>query len=509
MVKGQVSSETSTTANRIQSENVVTSPQKLGISKVATAASSQLEAQQKFALNRLKQKSNRLKASLNKLRSTPVESVKQTTVITHSASQVEQTKTRSQPKLVSKLKQNAAVQPVKSAVTVPTPVTPKTAAPTVIAAAYEVKSGDTLAKIAGNYGTSVSELAKANDLSNPNQLQVDQQLIVPASQNRSNIVATAGNVATTKQKVNDAVDGNKTVNSLGVGGEVAVPTLIKEMQVANRSNTLPRSERLNKLKQEIERLREKYRTQESGTVTPQTNKNSNSVEIPVTRPESAAIPIPVQKPRSNASFPVRVSRPKAAVPIPVPTPNQDINPNFSRRRGLRFATPPASFNPRSQSSSVVETTVSPKLPPLAAVDRYLPKPLEDSKPPAKGFVWPAKGVFTSGFGPRWGRMHKGIDIAAPTGTPIHAAASGVVVSAGWNRGGYGKLVDIRHPDGTLTRYAHNSKILVRKGQQVQQGQRISLMGSTGFSTGPHLHFEIRKGGKKAVNPISLLPPRKK
>ncbi|MEM7715620.1 MAG: M23 family metallopeptidase, partial [Cyanobacteria bacterium P01_A01_bin.68] len=197
-----------------------------------------------------------------------------------------------------------------------------------------------------------------------------------------------------------------------------------------------------------------------------------------------------------------------AVPIPVPTPGQAIiNPNFARSRGIR-AIPPANLSGRSQSSSVVKSTLSTGLPPLAAVDRYLPKPIDESKPPAKGFAWPAKGVFTSGFGPRWGRMHKGIDIAAPTGTPIHAAADGVVVSAGWNRGGYGKLVDIRHPDGTLTRYAHNSKIVVRKGQRVQQGQLISKMGSTGFSTGPHLHFEIRKGGKKAVNPIAFLPPRK-
>lgn len=91
---------------------------------------------------------------------------------------------------------------------------------------------------------------------------------------------------------------------------------------------------------------------------------------------------------------------------------------------------------------------------------------------------------------RWGRMHKGIDIANGTGTPIYASADGVVEKAGWNSGGYGNLVDIRHPDGSLTRYAHNSKILVRPGQFVHQGDTIALMGSTGFSTGPHSHFEI-------------------
>jgi murein DD-endopeptidase MepM/ murein hydrolase activator NlpD len=151
------------------------------------------------------------------------------------------------------------------------------------------------------------------------------------------------------------------------------------------------------------------------------------------------------------------------------------------------------------------TKVSPALPPLASVDIYLPKPIEEITPTSTGYIWPAKGVLTSGYGWRWGRMHKGIDIANGTGTQIVAAAAGVVEKAGWNKGGYGKLVDIRHSDGTLTRYAHNSKILVRAGQQVQQGQPISLMGSTGFSTGPHLHFEIHSSGKGAVNPIAFLP----
>jgi len=520
-VKTKVVPEAIATRNRTQTISFVTSPQRHEGRQVTTA-NTQLEAQQKFALNRLKEKSNRLKASLNKLRSTPVESVEQAVVKTQSATQVEENRasganyTASQAKLVSRLKQDTAVEQVESPVTVPTPITPRVTAPSAIAAAYEVKSGDTLAKIAGNYGTSVSQLAKANNLSNPNQLKVNQQLIVPAAQNQDNLVANADStIFEGEQSISTTVDSDdSTVDTFAVGGSTPIPSVFTEVKLAQRRNALARkvsrNERLRSLKAEIQRLREKYRSQQSGAVSSGTNQNRNSVEIPVRKPESAAIPIPVTRPTGKASVPIRVSRPNAtAVPIPVPRPNQDVNPNFSRRRRARVATPPVNFNSRSQSSSVVETTVSPQLPPLAAVDRYLPKPIDELAPPAKGFVWPAKGVFTSGFGPRWGRMHRGIDIAAPTGTPIYAAADGVVVSAGWNRGGYGKLVDIRHADGTLTRYAHNSKILVRKGQRVQQGQTISKMGSTGFSTGPHLHFEIRKGGTKAVNPIAFLPPRKK
>lgn len=141
------------------------------------------------------------------------------------------------------------------------------------------------------------------------------------------------------------------------------------------------------------------------------------------------------------------------------------------------------------------------LPPLAAVGTYLPEPGEIFD----GYIWPAQGVFTSGFGMRWGRMHKGIDIAAPIGTPIFAAATGVITYARWNSGGYGNLVEIEHPDGSITRYAHNSRILVSEGQQVTQGQLIAELGSTGNSTGPHLHFEIYPPGEDAVDPLAYLP----
>lgn len=145
--------------------------------------------------------------------------------------------------------------------------------------------------------------------------------------------------------------------------------------------------------------------------------------------------------------------------------------------------------------------VSPELPPLSAPDTYLPK----GGAVFTGYIWPAKGELSSGYGSRWGRMHAGIDIAAPVGTPIFASAPGVITYAQWNDGGYGNLVEVTHPDGSTTLYAHNERILVREGQQVEQGQQISEMGSTGFSTGPHLHFELHPRGQGAVDPIALLP----
>jgi len=128
--------------------------------------------------------------------------------------------------------------------------------------------------------------------------------------------------------------------------------------------------------------------------------------------------------------------------------------------------------------------------------------------PRKGIlIWPTKGTLTSGFGNRNGRRHEGIDIAAPKGTPINAAAAGEVVFSGWGPTGYGKMVILEHKNHLTTVYAHNSKILVKKGARVKQGQRISLMGSTGRSTGPHLHFEVRND-TEPKNPVKYLPVKR-
>jgi murein DD-endopeptidase MepM/ murein hydrolase activator NlpD len=119
-----------------------------------------------------------------------------------------------------------------------------------------------------------------------------------------------------------------------------------------------------------------------------------------------------------------------------------------------------------------------------------------------GLIWPVNAPITSPFGWRWGRMHEGVDLGAAYGTPIAAAAAGNVIYAGWE-GGYGNLVVIDHGGGLATAYGHQSQIAVSLGQSVAQGQTIGYVGSTGHSTGPHLHFEVRVNGQ-AVDPLGYL-----
>ncbi|MBW4615585.1 MAG: peptidoglycan DD-metalloendopeptidase family protein [Desmonostoc vinosum HA7617-LM4] len=552
----------------------------------------QLKAQQEFALYRLQEKSNRLRKSLAELRSGETKNLSKagfelgqpTTVVEKNF--IARSGTLSETNrenLISKLKQNREAGASFEQVTIPVPPATPTIVATSASTAYEVKPGDTLAAIANRYRTSIAELVKANNISNPNQLRISQKLVIPATKVRTNAarptfaqpssipkvatppVNTAGinlnlpaasqlpviadnssvNIPTSASAASQLQTGTTlpttapTVPSLyGVGGETPMPKAFAEMQLPRKAPqkvARARSARLQSLQAEIQRLQAKYRAQQSGNlVVPTANEtNTAALQIPIPQPSNfvssnsvsqrnrVAIPIAVPTPISsnyNAVLPPIKSEFRAIRP----TSDEPVNPEFLPNQGgsqwtpsgnlpaRRIATPPVGVNSSESLGRMRGTKVSP-VPPLAAVDQYLPKPADEFTSPSPtsivAFAWPAKGTLTSGYGWRWGRMHRGIDIANSTGTPIFSAANGVVEKAGWNKGGYGKLVDIRHPDGSLTRYGHNSRILVQVGQEVQQGQQIAEMGSTGFSTGPHSHFEIHPSGKGAVNPIAMLPER--
>ncbi|MDX2271065.1 MAG: LysM peptidoglycan-binding domain-containing protein [Cyanobacteriota bacterium] len=137
----------------------------------------------------------------------------------------------------------------------------------------------------------------------------------------------------------------------------------------------------------------------------------------------------------------------------------------------------------------------------------IPDPVTQIPPFAQansGFTWPVAGQMTSRYGWRWGRMHTGVDIAGAVGSPVAAVMAGTIIFAGDQGDGYGQRVDIQHANGLITRYAHGNQIYVSLGQHVQQGQPVMSRGTSGFVTGPNLHFEVRSAANVALNPSEYL-----
>ena len=157
------------------------------------------------------------------------------------------------------------------------------------------------------------------------------------------------------------------------------------------------------------------------------------------------------------------------------------------------------------ASDKVEDLSAPAAPPIKAVAR-------PAGPVTRKVLFeaPVKGYrINSAFGLRKltieakARAHKGVDIAAPKGTSVYTTAEGKVIRAGFQAGGYGNFIEVKHPNGLSSVYGHLSRIDVHTGQQVASGERIGLVGSTGYSTGPHLHFEVRRSGGQ-VNPAKVV-----
>ncbi len=129
-----------------------------------------------------------------------------------------------------------------------------------------------------------------------------------------------------------------------------------------------------------------------------------------------------------------------------------------------------------------------------------PEDLDTSDAPKTRLLWPTSGHVVTQY---YGWKHTGIDIDGDYSSPLYAAADGVVETAGWNSGGYGLQIIVDHPNGMKTRYAHSSKLFVKVGDSVKKGQVIAMMGTTGRSTGTHLHFEVYTNNKRA-NPLSYI-----
>ena len=378
---------------------------------------------------------------------------------------------------------------------------------------YRVQSGDTLRSIASSLGTTPEALVRANSLIDPDVIFVGSTLVVPAdaaptqpltkkatpvaeaSQSRPVVansdrlsrlrsMATTPDSATLLAQVRSATP----TEAVSVGGE----ELTERDVLGGTSNTGGQDPYASNLLAEVEEIK---------TQSVQVSE-AESVELKsdVAEPEEGTLLARADGSDriSRLSLPnrERVSTEATGAENSLQAADRaEVDPDLLAAAPLS----PDTYIPAQRSAGQV---VSPDMPLLPSEDEYLP----EAPDYFDGYIWPTEGTITSGFGWRWGRMHRGVDVAGPIGTPIVAAAAGVVERAGWTSGGYGNIVEIRHPDGSMTRYAHNNSVIVSAGQSVKQGQQIAEMGSTGYSTGPHLHFEVYLNDD-AVNPVVYLPSR--
>jgi murein DD-endopeptidase MepM/ murein hydrolase activator NlpD len=210
------------------------------------------------------------------------------------------------------------------------------------------------------------------------------------------------------------------------------------------------------------------------------------------------VPLDAPSPSGVASQPLSSSTAPAASPSANPAPAPLSSPGTSSASTAPQPAPMPSATPSVKPLSTPSTGATTNQPAAVA---NIPQPASR----AGGlFQWPVNGKVISSFGATSGGLHNdGINIAAPRGTPVHAAENGVVVYAGNQLRGFGNLVLIRHADGWVTAYAHNDTLLVKKGQQVKRGDVIARVGSTGNVSQPQLHFEVRKG-TEAVDPKTML-----
>lgn len=403
---------------------------------------------------------------------------------------------------------------------------------------HRVEVGETLTTIARSNGISPSQLAALNRISDPNTLFANQVLKVPQARNfqatpqvdvpqvKPSLVLSRGTKSSSSTIAFNSLVNRVSVPELRQSSWTPAASTTPTQKIDRPANlsvepSITNRTRIDKLMVEVKNLRQKYQTTQvayaqQNYVVPTTS--TVNVVVPTVSMPIRSGSLRIERRTVNPEFQKRVeTTPDVSIQsvtqnrldrvIQAPTLPQQTLPIVSAtapRLIARASMGSASMGGNSYASPLVQTTAlrmaAPQMPSIGTSDNYLPQ----GKGAMKGYIWPAQGVFTSGYGPRWGRMHKGIDVAGPVGTPIVASATGVVSFSGYNDGGFGYLVEIDHADGSMTRYAHNNRILVSNGQQVAQGQQVAEMGSTGFSTGPHLHFEIHSP-QGTVNPMAYLP----
>ncbi len=383
---------------------------------------------------------------------------------------------------------------------------------------YTVMAGDTLWGISRSYGVPLQSLIEANTIAAPYVLQVGQQVRIPSAGPQAS--AVAANAAAPILGADYAVQPGDTLYAISRRSGIPVSSLADANEL-----TAPYSLQVGQQLNLPEGARDPALLAQAQAPIP-TARAPLPAAAAVAEPNVASAGQPADLLGSLEGSPPAVSATAAETPPGAAGAPVDLTQN-----GTASAVAPVAETTAVQETAVVETVsadgetvevasaqsavlVVPATKPgrdvaLPAIAAQPPPPTNaalPSPPKRQGrlFDWPVTGKVISSHGPKKGGLHNdGINIAAPAGTPVRAAESGVVAYTGGDLKGFGKLVLIKHRDGYVTAYAHNSQILVQRGETVRRGDVIARVGETGNVDTPQLHFEIRKDAKP-VNPSGLM-----
>ncbi len=361
-------------------------------------------------------------------------------------------------------------------------------APVVTEQIVKVRSGDTLERIARRNGLTTRELADFNDMKNLHALRVGQEIRIPVVQEAAKAEPQKPAATAFKVPAEPLVLAPKP--------EQPAPTDAAKLAAApNAEESKPEPKSTEPVTYTIRSGDNLSKIASRHGIKASTLASANDLSATDTLPVGKVLKVPPAdgvyvKVRAGESLSHLATRygVKASA---IQEANGIANPR-SLREGQTLFLPGAEPQPVSREARRERGD-------FKQASRGLIGDL--GRAVGKKFIWPTAGKVSSYFGERDGRPHHGVDIPRPKGSPIHAAKAGTVIAAGWN-GDYGKCVDISHGNGVVTRYAHCSKITVKPGDTVSKGELIGLVGETGRASGPHLHYEVRIGGRP-VNPTKF------
>ena len=359
---------------------------------------------------------------------------------------------------------------------------------------HQVQAGDTLYKLTQLYHVDAAAIATSNGLSAVTDLPIGTQLVIPPIEGivykvqPDDTLSQIANLYQVPQQAISQASGILATDYLRIEQPLVIPGDVSSLIQRREGKT--KQELV--LKRDILRQRLLQLTNEVPTLT--SLYSSQFTEQPLTDKSwiSRFHFQGVQIPTELAMLPESEARMTTVTLFRLTKDLETLDRLVSNQEHLIASTTPSSV------SFDYPNQLDPNLPTLSAKSDLL------DQNSSSALIWPTEGTISSDYGWRWGKIHQGIDIAAAIDTPVWAAATGIVEFAGWDDSGYGNMLDIRHHDGSITRYAHLNILFVKQGDPVTQSQVVAAVGSTGNSTGPHLHFEIRPQGGTAVDPIAYL-----